>query len=75
MIAEFNEDVTASLDDSDGMKDDENIADADARGEFDHKICVHKKCSSHHVVGSFRIIYAMVIFSCHNFLSSPGIIH
>jgi len=24
MIAEFNEDVTASLDDSDGMKDDEN---------------------------------------------------
>jgi len=52
MIAEFNEDVTASLDDSDGMKDDENIADADADadagGEFDHKICVHKNV--HHIM-------------------------
>jgi|AntRauTorckE5430_2_1112549.scaffolds.fasta_scaffold116338_1 hypothetical protein len=48
MIAEFNEDVTASLDDSDGMKDDENIADADAGGEFDHKICVHKNV--HHIM-------------------------
>jgi hypothetical protein len=52
MIAEFNEDVTASLDDSDGMKDDENIADADADadagGEFDHKICWHKKC--YHII-------------------------